>query len=72
MPARLLLLCLLSGSSWLTVEGNRHLGVRECCIAGADGQPWLVAFQNSSVGRPDSVEPRPGVDRGTARSLAVT
>jgi hypothetical protein len=26
MPARLLLLCLLLRSSWLTVEGDRHVG----------------------------------------------
>ncbi len=26
MPARLLFLCLLSRSSWLTVEGDRHVG----------------------------------------------
>jgi hypothetical protein len=40
---------------------------QEPCIAGADGQPRLVAFRNSSVGQPDSVEPGPGVDRGNAR-----
>ena len=40
---------------------------QECCIAGADGQPWLcgsawlVAFQSSSVGESD------GVDRGCCR-----
>ena len=27
MPARLLLLCLLFRSSWLTVEGDRHVGL---------------------------------------------
>ena len=39
MPARLLLLCLLPSSSWLTVEAA-VTSPPECCIAGADGQPW--------------------------------
>jgi hypothetical protein len=53
VPAMLLLLCLPSRRSWLTVEGARQ----GCCIAGADGQPWpcrsawLVAFRTSSLGR---------------------
>ena len=40
MPARLLLLCLLFRSSWLTVEAAGGLAPPQCCIAGADGQPW--------------------------------
>jgi hypothetical protein len=61
MPARLLLVCLLFRSSWLTVEGGRGRRRVVCCIAGADGQPspcrsaWLVAFQTSSVRRSDPV-----------------
>jgi hypothetical protein len=56
MPARLLLLCLLVRSSWLPVEGDRHVGApSECGIAGADGQPWpsrsawLLAFRSGSI-----------------------
>jgi hypothetical protein len=59
MLARLLLLCLLLRSSWLTMEGDRQVGrpPSACCIARADGQPWpcrsawLVAFRTSSLGR---------------------
>jgi hypothetical protein len=53
MPARLLL-CLLFGSSWLTVEGGRGRHRHSAGIAGADGQPWPcrsawpVAFHTSS------------------------
>ena len=52
VPARLLLLCLLLRSSWLTVEGDRHSGAAGVLIAGADGQPWpcrsawLLAFHS--------------------------
>jgi hypothetical protein len=63
MPARLLrllLLCLPFRSSWLTVEGDWTVtsAPPECCIAGADGQPWpyasvwLLAFQRSSIRSP--------------------
>jgi hypothetical protein len=54
--ARLLLLCLLLRSSWLTVEGDRQVGAAGVlCIARADGQPWpcrsawLVAFRCRSL-----------------------
>jgi hypothetical protein len=53
MPARLLLLCLLFRSSWLTVEGGREVSAAGVLLAGADGQPWscrwawLLAFRSS-------------------------
>ncbi len=51
----------------VTVEGTVMSASRECCTARAEGQPCLVRFRNSSFGQPDSVEPGPGVVRGTAR-----
>ena len=62
VPARLLLLCLLLRSSWLTVEDDRHSAPPDCCIAGAEGQSWpcrsawLLAFQSSSVLQPYCVD----------------
>ena len=43
--------CLLLRSSWLTAQGDRHVGPSGSRIPGTDGQPWpcrsarLVAFQ---------------------------
>jgi hypothetical protein len=57
MPARLLLLCLLFRSSWLTVGGDRHVGAagvlhrRGGRAAVAVSVAWLVAFRTSSLGR---------------------
>ena len=61
VPARLLLLCLLFRSSWLTVEAavvrcaatvlHRRGGRAAVAVRSA----WLVAFQASSVRRSDSV-----------------
>jgi hypothetical protein len=42
--ARLLLMCLLLRSSWLTVEGDRQVGAAGVLIARADGQPWPCRF----------------------------
>ena len=54
VPARLLLLCLLLRSSWLTVEGDRHVGAagvlhnhRGGRAAVAVGSASLVAFRGS-------------------------
>jgi hypothetical protein len=44
MPARLLLLCLLLGSSWLTVEGGRQVGAARALI----GHPVVAS---TAVGR---------------------
>jgi hypothetical protein len=51
MPARLRLLCLLLGSSWLTAEGDRLVGAAGelHCRGGravvACRSMWVVAFQ---------------------------
>ena len=53
VPARLLLLCLLLRSSWLTVETGRQVGIARVHRRG--GQPcpcrsmWLLAFQRSTA-----------------------
>ena len=54
MPARLLLLCLLFRSSWLTVEDGRHSGAagvlhRRATQSPAGSRAWLVAFRRGSV-----------------------
>jgi hypothetical protein len=57
MPARLLLLCVLLGSSWLTVDGDRHAGAAGVLHRRAHGQSWLcgsawlVAFRSSREAR---------------------
>jgi hypothetical protein len=61
VPLRLLLLCLLFRSSWLTVEGERHVGAAGVLDRRADGQPWpsesmrLLAFRTSSLACADLV-----------------
>jgi hypothetical protein len=71
MSARLLLLCLLFRSSWLTNGGGRPAG---CCIAGADGQSWpcrsawLLAFQSRRVVR-DAARCRFSRERRCSTSL---
>ena len=51
VPARLLLLCLLLRSSWLTVEGGRQIGAAGVLYRRGGGQlwpcrsAWLLAFQ---------------------------
>jgi hypothetical protein len=57
--ARLLLLCLLLGSSWLTVEASGQVGIarvlhrRGGWAAVAVSVAWLVAFQSASLTIPD-------------------
>ena len=59
MPARLLLLCLLFRSSWLTVEGDRHVGAAGVLHrrgGRAAVAVRLMAFQRTSVGECDRVD----------------
>jgi hypothetical protein len=61
MPARLLLLCLLFRSTWLTVEAGRHVAAGAAASPGRTGslgrigQRGLVAFQlaNLAASSPD-------------------
>jgi hypothetical protein len=59
VPARLLLLCLLLRSSWLTMEDDRQIGAAGLLHRRGERQPWpcrsswLVAFHSGSLGGSD-------------------
>ncbi len=52
MPARLLLLCLLLRSSWLTAEGNRHVGAAEV-LHGRGGRAAVAVSVGVAGGVPE-------------------